>query len=146
MWPFCLDLLCPTVWRQPPCVCLRECQKWNDYSAIHLDPSTVYIVDAQSALDHLIRESTGGHCRRTAQELLCHSLEHAAKCRSVPHDSMVADALTKRHGHSLTMLKFLKTGHLSIVDEDKELADRRQFREVHGRNPRPHRQHEDKSW
>ena len=58
-----------------------------------------------------------------------------------PHDSMIADALTKRHGNSVTMLKFLKC----IADEDKEMAERRQFREGHGRNLRPHRQHEDKT-
>ena len=43
-----------------------------------------------------------------------------AKCRWVLHDSMIADALTKRHGNSVTM---------SIVDEDKELAERHQFRQ-----------------
>ena len=61
------------------------------------------------------------------------------------HDSMIADALTKRHGNSVTMLKCVKTGQLSIVDEDKELAERQQFREVRGRNLRPPRQHEGKS-
>ena len=39
------------------------------------------------------------------------------------HDSMIADALTKRHGNSVTMFKFVKTGQLSIVIEDKELAE-----------------------
>ena len=38
-------------------------------SAIHLDPSIVCIVDAKGACDHLIRSSTGGHRRRTAEEL-----------------------------------------------------------------------------
>ena len=57
-----------------------------------------------------------------------------AKCRWVPHDSMIADALTQRRGNSVTM---------SVVDEDKELAERHQFREVRGRNLRP--QHEGKS-
>ena len=54
-----------------------------------------------------------------------------AKCRRVPHDSMIADALTKRHGNSVTMLKFVNTGQLSIVDEDKELAERHQFRAIY---------------
>ena len=27
------------------------------------------VIDAKGAFDHLVRESTGGHCRRTAQEL-----------------------------------------------------------------------------
>ena len=36
---------------------------------LQIDPSTVCVIDAKSAFDHLVRESTGGHCRRTAQEL-----------------------------------------------------------------------------
>ena len=38
-------------------------------SHLQVDPSTVYVIDAKSASDHLVRESTGGHYRRTAQEL-----------------------------------------------------------------------------
>ena len=38
-------------------------------SLLQVDPSTVCVIDAKSAFYHLIRESTGGHCRRTAQEL-----------------------------------------------------------------------------
>ena len=38
-------------------------------SHLQIDPSTVCVIDAKSAFDHLVRESTGGHCRRTAQEL-----------------------------------------------------------------------------
>ena len=38
-------------------------------SHLQIDPSTVCIIDAKSAFDHLVRESTGGYCRRTAQEL-----------------------------------------------------------------------------
>ena len=38
-------------------------------SHLQIDPSTVCVIDANSAFDHLVRESTGGHCRRTAQEL-----------------------------------------------------------------------------
>ena len=114
--------------------------------AFHFAPSTVCIVDAKSALDHFMRESTGGHRCRTAQELrvIRGSMQTVrAKYHWMSHDSMVADALTKRHGNNVTMLKFLKTRQLNIVDEDKEQAEERQFREVHGRNPRLHRQHED---
>ena len=92
-------------------------------NAIHLDLSTVCVVDAKSAFLHSIRESTDGEfcfVRRSMQA-------SRAKCRWVPHDSMIADALTKRRGNSVTMLKFVKTGQLSIVDEDKELAERHQF-------------------
>ena len=38
-------------------------------SHLQIDPSTVCVIDAKSTFGHLVRESTGGHCRRTAQEL-----------------------------------------------------------------------------
>ena len=38
-------------------------------SRLKVDPSTVCVINAKSAFEHLVRESTGGHCRRTAQEL-----------------------------------------------------------------------------
>ena len=44
-----------------------------------------------------------------------------ARCGCVPHERMVVDALTKRHGNSVTMLRLLRDGVLSIVDEDQEL-------------------------
>ena len=53
---------------------------------------------------------------------------------------MVVDALTKRHGNSVTMLRLLRDGVLSIVDEDRELAMRKVYRETHKRNLRPHQQ------
>ena len=62
-------------------------------------PSTVCVIDAKSAFDHLVRQSTGGHCRRTAQELcvIRRSMQtRRARCRWVPHERMVVDALTKR--------------------------------------------------
>ena len=65
-----------------------------------------------------------------------------ARCRWVPHERMVVDALTKRHGNSVTMLRLLRDGVLSIVDEDRELAMRKVYRETHKRNLRPHQQME----
>ena len=65
-------------------------------SAIHLELSTVCVVDAKKRISSL---------------------------DSRINDSMIADALTKRRGNSVTMLKFVKTGQLSIVVEDKELAE-----------------------
>ena len=50
-----------------------------------------------------------------------HTLRY--KCLWVPHDSMIAGAISKRHGHSVSMLKFFETGHLSIVHEDEELPN-----------------------
>ena len=75
---------------------------------------------SKSALNHLVRESTGGHCRRTAQELcvIRRSMQTLrARCRWVPHERMVVDALTKSHGNSVMMLQLLRDGVLSIVDE-----------------------------
>ena len=117
-------------------------------SAIHLDASIVCTVNATSACDHLIRESFGCHCRRTAEELCVLRRKHMqafrAKCRWVP-DSMIADALTKQHGNSVTTLKFVKRSTLGIQDEVKELANLRQFQQEHGRNPPTNRQHEDEA-
>ena len=107
------------------------------------DPSTVCVTDAKSAFDHLVRESTGGLCRRTAQELcvIKRSMQTLrARCRWVPHERMVVDALTKRHGNSVTMVRLLPDGVLSIVDEDHEPAMRKVYRETHKRNLRPHQQ------
>ena len=63
-----------------------------------------------------------------------------ARCRWVPHERMVVDALTKRRGNSITMLRQLRDGALSIVDEDQGLAMRKTFRETHKRNLRQHQQ------
>ena len=38
-------------------------------SHLQVDPSTVCLIDAKSAFDHVVRESTGGHRRGTAHEL-----------------------------------------------------------------------------
>ena len=76
-------------------------------SHLQIDPSTVCVIDAKSAFGHLVRESTGGHGRRTAQELcvIRRSMQTLrARCRWVPHERMVVDALTKRHENSVTML------------------------------------------
>ena len=53
---------------------------------------------------------------------------------------MVFDVLTKRHVNSVTMLRLLQDGVLSIVDEDRELAMRKMYRETHKLNLRPHQQ------
>ena len=97
-------------------------------SHLQVDPSTVCVIDAESAFDHLLRESTGGHCRRTAQELcvIRRSMQTlGSKYRWVPHERMVVDALTKWHGNSVTMLRLLRDGVLSIVDDHRELAMRK---------------------
>ena len=40
-------------------------------SPLQVDPSTMCVIDANSALDRLVREPSGGHCRRTAQNYVC---------------------------------------------------------------------------
>ena len=60
----------------------------------------------------------------------------ACQMSLVPHDSMIADAPTKRHGNSVTMLRVFKTDTLSIVALD-DGADENNV------DPRPHRHHED---
>ena len=109
-------------------------------SHLQIDPSTVCVMEAK-VLSIIWFENTGGHRRRTAQELcvIRRSMQTLrARCRWVPHEQMVVDALTKRHGNSVTMLRLLRDGVLSIVDEDRELAMRKKYRETHKRNLRPH--------
>ena len=59
-----------------------------------------------------------------------------ARCRWVPHERMVVDTLTKRHGNRVTMVRPLRDGVLSIVDEDHELATGKytvkRTNEIHG--------------
>ena len=91
-------------------------------SRLQIDPSTVGINDDRSAFDLLAQESIGGHCRRTAQELrvIRRSMQTLrARCRWVLHERMVVDALTKRHGKSVTMVRMWQDGVLSMADEDK---------------------------
>ena len=111
-------------------------------SHLQIDPSTVCVIDAKSAFDHLVRESTGGHCRRTAQKLclIRRSMQTLwARCRYGYHTSgWSSTRWTKRHGKSVTMLRLLRDGVLSIVDEDRELAMRKVFRQTRRRNLRPH--------
>ena len=67
----------------------------------------------------LVRELTGGHCRRTVQELcvIRRSVQTLkARSRWVPHERMVVDALTKRYRNSITSLQLLREGILPIVD------------------------------
>ena len=62
-------------------------------SHLQVDPS-VCVIDAKSAFDHLVRESTGGHCRRTAHELCVikrNMQTLRASCSWVPHERMVVD-------------------------------------------------------
>ena len=48
-----------------------------------------------------------------------------ARCRWIPLERMLVDAWTKRLGNSTTMLRLLRDGVISIVDEDQELAMRK---------------------
>ena len=46
-------------------------------SHLQIDPSTVCVIDAKSAFDHMVRESTGGHCRRKEKRIMRDQKEHA---------------------------------------------------------------------
>ena len=77
--------------------------------------------------------STGGHCRQTAQKYTE---------GQVQMDTTRVDG--RRHhdkeAWEQTMLRFWQDGVLSIVDEDRELATRRVYRETHKRILGPHQQ------
>ena len=91
----------------------------------------------------LVRELTGGHCRRTVQELcvIRRSVQTLrARSRWLPHERMVVDALTKRHGNSVTRLRLLRAGIVPIVEGDRELANHNTYQEKHTFCLRPHRQ------
>ena len=91
-------------------------------SAIDLDLSTVCITEAKSAWSLSPHSTAQEHCviRRSMHTL-------RGKCLWVPHDGMIADVLRKRHGNSVTMLKFFETGLLSIVHEEEELPNRHNY-------------------
>ena len=62
---------------------------------LQIDPSTECVADGKSAFDHLVRASTGGHCRRRALKLcvIRRSMQTLrARCRWVHHERMVVDA------------------------------------------------------
>ena len=82
-------------------------------SHLQVDPAKVCVIDAKSAFDGQPQELCV--IRRSMQTL-------RARCRWVPHERLVVDALTKRRGNSVTMLRLLRDGVLSIVDEDRELT------------------------
>ena len=71
----------------------------KDESRVIVDPAIVSVVDAKSIFDHLVRECTGGQCRRTA--LVLSIIRESmgllqARRRWIPHHQMPADGLTKR--------------------------------------------------
>ena len=68
----CVPSLHRREWREPPVEPTVTLMSTN--GVLHSDPSTVCIVDAKSAIDFLIRESTGGHRRPGT---LCNPTKHA---------------------------------------------------------------------
>ena len=93
---------------------------------LQVDPSTVCVIDAKSTFDHHVRESTGGYCRRTAPELCVirrSTQTLRARCRWVPHERMVVDALTKRHGretHKRNLRPQRKVAHAVEWDDETQ--------------------------
>ena len=85
---------------------------------------------AKSCYDALIKGgSTGSRDRRTAIELAIVAEDLArsgAQMRWVPHSRMVVDVLTKADvAHpNAALSELVRTGHLQLVDEQRELAAR----------------------
>ena len=68
-------------------------------STAHFYPSTACVTDGNGCFDHPIRASIDVRWRRTAPELcvIRRSIQTLrASCRLVPHNSVIADALTPR--------------------------------------------------
>ena len=77
---------------------------------LQVDPSIVCVTDAKSAFDHLVRESTGNLCRRTAQELcvIRRSMQTLrARCTWVPHERDGLRRFDEEAWGSTTILLFL---------------------------------------
>ena len=93
----------------------------------------------------LVRESTleaiAGERRK---ELVCDQEEHANTEGEVQMGAARADGCRRfdeeAWGTALRCLRLLRDGVLSIVDEVRELAMRKVYRETHKRNLRPHQQ------
>jgi len=117
----------------------------RDSSQVIIDPSVIAVVDAKSIFDHLVRECTGGQCRRTALVLsvIRESMRTlCCRCRWVPHHVMPCDGLTKRNGNVESLIRLLSTGRFRLTDEKSELVAREAVKKVRGYVPRPHRRGE----
>ena len=111
-------------------------------SHLQVDPSTVCVIDAKSAFDHLVRMSTGGHCRVTATRTVCDQEKYANTEGEVQMGTTRADGSRRIDEEAWEQRYDVATvaRRSPIVDEDRELAMRKVNRETHKRNQRPHRQ------
>ena len=75
---------------------------------------------------------------------VCDQEQHANTEGEVQMGTTRADGCRRfaeeRHGNSVTMLRLLRDGVLSVVDEDRKLATRKVYRATHKLNLRPHQQ------
>jgi len=120
--------------REIKIACLSTC---HDYS--ELDLAT--ITDAKSLYDNLMQEQYTGAEKRAALEIcvIRDSLETlGGRARWVPHDRNPSDCFTKLHGNVESLLKLMREGSYTLVDEVDEMAQRKLYREQTGKkNPRP---------
>ena len=116
----------------------------KDESQVILDPAIVSVVDAKSIFDHLVRECTGGQCRRTALVLsvIRESMRLLqARCRWIPHHQVPVDGFTERNGNTVTLIDLMRRGAFRLTDESSELVAREATKKIRGYVPRPHRRY-----
>eukprot|EP00971_Amphidinium_carterae_P107283 2125565-Amphidinium_carterae.2 len=107
------------------------------------------LTDSKSLYDAVAKMEwgivTGKQLWRFNFQVIKTQLTHMkARLRWIPHDSNVADALTKLHGNAEPLLMLLDQGKIMLIDEETELTRvtrRKQWRDEHGgrQNPRPKR-------
>ena len=109
---------------------------------VKIDPSTVCVIDAKSAFDHLVRESTGSDFCLAAQECMRDQEEHAdteGKLQmGASTNGLVVDTLTTEAME--TVSRSCDSGEMvscQSLTEDRELAIRKVYRETHERFLRP---------
>eukprot|EP00971_Amphidinium_carterae_P328638 6460622-Amphidinium_carterae.1 len=107
----------------------------------HLQQS-ICVTDAKSLFDSLRRDVRGREPRLavTVAELRQGLGLLNMSVRWIPHNIMLVDGFTKPFTKSnlSPLLRFLKSGHFTISDEDSQLAARQQEREQLGYNKRFH--------
>jgi hypothetical protein len=96
------------------------------------------ITDAKSLYDNLMQEQYTGAEKRAALEICVirdslHTL--GGKARWIPHQRNPADCLSKIKGNVEPLLQLLRKGSYQLVGEQDELAQRKYFREITGKEP-----------
>eukprot|EP00971_Amphidinium_carterae_P239846 4761634-Amphidinium_carterae.4 len=104
-------------------------------------PQLLAVTDAKSHYDTVNKESYSHTERRAALEVAVIRDSLKLLCGQigwVPHALNAADSMTKIGANSQSMIELLTRGWIQLKSEESVLAERRQFREEHGRAcPRP---------